>query len=964
MPVVSVYLGSASADIVHIDMKKQSPDYPSLARLAVVQHLRSCGIKIKHWNCKSRPEPERRPTGLLEGAKVFGTPLHLLPQKYVPDYGMIPKFLVDVCKYLELHAHTEGLFRKSGSVVRLKLLKTKLDTHEDCLLDSPPCDVAGILKQFFRELPEPILHPDLQDALFKAQNLGSDEDKAFATVLICCLIPDRTIHILRYFLNFLHAVSMRSDLNRMDSSNLALIFAPNLLQANEDSEKVSSSTEKKMRIQAAIVRTLIDQAADIGCVPNFLLEKIPGMLGVDEDAGLPGTEIPEDGEGDSPGERKRRRRRSVGVFSSMVTPLILTPSTKRKLPVDSAQGISSKKRKAIKHNLTFDLLPNSLFGSTPASASYSGSPSLSLETTQNPLSPLVSSGSLLSSSGNLRRSKRSDNRKVQRVESGKTGCFSPKITRKEMVRRSLRLRFSLGKSSKDSSAASVFPSSSRSQNIGWRLANSQELIFTTSENTKVDDAPPPAASPFVSAGSKKISKSEENLLTPKQPDGTSQRLSWTGPCLLDMNRSDEDSPITGCLCVTNYYSEPLLVSGKPPVMPQEQRSSIRSYRQDTNMNNDSLCEEGENQAQYTVMKITQAFSESGSDLHKVVEGRILPEKHTSKTVTNSQLESDRQVRLKETNQLFDNPDEDKLPYMEVRKEHIMENGTMNSLVQPLTGASVVKEQINLIITEDSKPNPSIRVCSMEIIPNMAATEEETDKIKPVLPSVPQENVFSVSQDVVGLESFSCEPSSRHRRSSRVSDHINHFNKLSLNDRNSSHMLKSPLKFQRTPVRQSIRRMNSLSGVKKQVAIAEMTSSTTGRPVTKSLSYDGSLSSALLVKHSTSRSFSTSNQEISVSHRSLALGSLPEADEQKPNQPLRNRGWSTTSMTNPMKSVLEDLTNQNIKGAPCRKLDLCASTPNISSVSRVSGRDRVRYKGSPKNPITRVALMPSTKPLEL
>lgn len=33
------------------------------------------------------------------------------------------RFLVDVCKYLEIHADTEGLFRKSGSVVRQKLLK-------------------------------------------------------------------------------------------------------------------------------------------------------------------------------------------------------------------------------------------------------------------------------------------------------------------------------------------------------------------------------------------------------------------------------------------------------------------------------------------------------------------------------------------------------------------------------------------------------------------------------------------------------------------------------------------------------------------------------------------------------------------------------------------------------------------------------------------------------------------------
>lgn len=49
----------------------------------------------------------------------------------------------------------------------------------------------------------------------------------------------------------------------MDSNNLAVIFAPNFLQTG-DSEKISASTEKKLRVQVAIVRTLIDQAALIG----------------------------------------------------------------------------------------------------------------------------------------------------------------------------------------------------------------------------------------------------------------------------------------------------------------------------------------------------------------------------------------------------------------------------------------------------------------------------------------------------------------------------------------------------------------------------------------------------------------------------------------------------------------------------------------------------------------------------
>lgn len=63
----------------------------------------------------------------------------------------------------------------------------------------------------------------------------------------------------------------------------------------------------------------------VGCVPNFLLEKIPGMLGMDVGSDTPGAEQLEEGDTDSPGERKRRRRRSVGGKLFVLHSLISDP---------------------------------------------------------------------------------------------------------------------------------------------------------------------------------------------------------------------------------------------------------------------------------------------------------------------------------------------------------------------------------------------------------------------------------------------------------------------------------------------------------------------------------------------------------------------------------------------------------------------------------------------------------------
>ncbi|KAM8921239.1 rho GTPase-activating protein 11A [Pelodytes ibericus] len=963
-----------------------SPDYQSLARLAVTQHLRSYGIKIKHWN-KQRPDTGRGPPGATHSCKVFGAPLHALPQVYVEDYGNIPGFLVHICKHLEHHAHTEGLFRKSGSVARQKLLKAKLESGDSCLLEAPACDVAGILKQFFRELPEPILPTDLQDALYKAQQLASGEERTSATMLISCLIPERTIPILRYFFTFLHAVSMRSDANRMDSSNLAVIFAPNLLHSNDDNEKISTSTEKKLRVQVALVRTLIDQAQDIGCVPSFLLEKIPGMLGVDGRAGTPGPDTSEDGELDSLGEKKRRRR-SVGDFvsgalnklvtnrtptctpqtermgfGSMITPLILTPSTKRKLPVDSGPGFSSKKRKSIKNSLTFELLPNSLFGSgsTPVTARHSESPCTSFESSQNVLSPSVNSGKRLSNSGILRRSKRCENRKVQRVESGKTGCFSPRISRKEMVRRSLRLRFSLGKSSKDVVSHWVFPSNLQSQNIGWRLANSQELTPVTG-NTKVEPLSCAAESPFVSAGSKKISKSEENLLTPKLSEDSSHRLSWTGPqpCKLE-TMCDEDTPVSGCLWAANCYSEPVLVSGKPPAMPKEPRPLKEIYRPEQKLKDDSLCEES-SLVEKTLLKITKAFTESGSDLHKMMTGLTdsksvcaleignVSERREEKIIVGRRHVEATTVRSDETSVSGSTEnswvgDHADTILMIEEQEEVPTNLTEWKLCHQACGREVVRLDLS-------------NVCD-ESITGSSEQEEDAVEIQQDVALPCQQKVSFRSVDSREPLEDSTQECSTVRRSTRVSDHIQHFNKLCLSDRGSLQMQKSPIKFQRTPVRHSVRRINSLSEMKRQVTNAKQ--STTSLTMMKSVSCDGSLSSEISLMHPDCTALSACTRKASVSQ--ITPASHSEIRSKNAKQSLRMNARCVPVSVNP-KSVLEDLTNQHISKSSTKKPELSTNTASNSAVLLVSGRERHRYRGSPKNPIAKVNFLPSMKPLEL
>lgn len=143
------------------------------------------------------------------------------------------------------------------------------------------------MKQFFRELPEPVLPSELQEAFIKAQQLPTEEERTSATMLLSCVLPDRNLSTLRHFFDFLHNVSKRcrgsprssappfrmtfnaflcdrSTENKMDSSNLAVILAPNLLHFGDGADKMNGNTEKRIKLQASVVHRFIENASSFG----------------------------------------------------------------------------------------------------------------------------------------------------------------------------------------------------------------------------------------------------------------------------------------------------------------------------------------------------------------------------------------------------------------------------------------------------------------------------------------------------------------------------------------------------------------------------------------------------------------------------------------------------------------------------------------------------------------------------
>ncbi|XP_042599026.1 rho GTPase-activating protein 11A-like [Cyprinus carpio] len=910
----------------------------NVVRLAVVQHLRSVyGIKIKNWN-KNRNKQTSANT-----VRVFGNFISMcICVRGLRQQQMFVDVLLE-------HLDTEGLFRKSGSVVRVKSLRARLDQGEDCLSTALPLDVAGLLKQFFRELPEPVLTSDLHSAFLKAQELPTDEERTSATVLLSCVLPDRNLNTLRYFFSFLKSVSQRCAENKMDSSNLSVIFAPNLFHCGDGGDKMSSSTEKRLKHQAAAVQRLIDNAQHLGVVPQFLMEKVPAMLGCDAGVFSPSSVSLEESNAHS--DLKKSNRRSLGdmvngalnrfktsrtptntpqsdraVFS-IVTPVIMTPNSKRKLPVESAQtyGFSNKKRRSIKKNLGLELFPNTLFGaSTPGSAHSAAG---ALDASHSGLLSSVGRNTRLSRSSARRKSRRLRDHSMSRVESGKAGCFSPRVAKKEPVRKSLRLRFSLGKSSRESNVVTHSQLGPKgSEVIGWRLATQESCSgfhFTKELSPAVLNKSP-------SRGSKFISKSEDNLLTPPQCDSTNRSL-WSGDTpdtgLTFPRDSFSETPESIGL-KSSFRSEPAIIVSKPEMVSSVIPKSLCCASSDSSAS-DSFSEERSHTGP-TLLKIKQASGESDSDLHSIVKQQNHDEPQDS-PCANSDVGLPSETSHKSMSESSGSDDHNvtfgQIEIVPLSPLHIdsalFDSGPTRFVETSHDGSLYLKEDTGdcsqLINALDIQSPVAFRLeTSSRVQSTPYATRSQTNA-NTSLPSELKESLLSEKTDGPQdqAEMPQNHPEANETRRMKVADQIKLFNMMTLNSPKAK-AVRSPLKLQRTPVRQSVRRINSLIGGRKDTRMG----------------------------------WCASTQIKAVSLES----GLQTSSKPKPPVPPKK----------PAVKALEDVTNKT----PKTKCDTPSANKNAANerpksvLLQVSENDTSHYRGSPKNPLTEGRLLSAMKPIDL
>uniref|UniRef100_A0A452IIA3 T-cell activation Rho GTPase-activating protein n=1 Tax=Gopherus agassizii TaxID=38772 RepID=A0A452IIA3_9SAUR len=206
------------------------------------------------WNCTISES-----SGHLESdlkTFLFDQPLSIV----CGEDDTLPRPIQDILTTLYLKGpFTEGIFRKAANEKARKELKEELNSGGKVDLESKPVHLlAVVFKDFLRNIPDKLLSSELYDEWMTVMEKQSNPDRIEGLKEVADKLPRPNLLLLKHLVFVLHHLSKTSEVNRMDSSNLAICIGPNLLTPKQ-AETLPLEVQKQMNDK---VKTLVEFLID------------------------------------------------------------------------------------------------------------------------------------------------------------------------------------------------------------------------------------------------------------------------------------------------------------------------------------------------------------------------------------------------------------------------------------------------------------------------------------------------------------------------------------------------------------------------------------------------------------------------------------------------------------------------------------------------------------------------------
>ncbi|KAI9769425.1 MAG: hypothetical protein M1840_004127 [Geoglossum simile] len=210
------------------------------------------------------------PADLPPPPSLFGVSLQTLFQR---DGLAVPMIVYQCIHAIDMYGlEVEGIYRVSGNNSHVQSIKemfgkggdsqkkknsSKVNFRNSEDFYGDVNSVASVLKQFFIDLPDPLLTSRHYDQFIAA---AKQEDNTLRRDSLHALIndlPDANYATLRALVLHLDRVQRRSSVNRMDSGNLAICFGPTLMGPG------SSNGVADAAYQARVIDTILQNTFQI-----------------------------------------------------------------------------------------------------------------------------------------------------------------------------------------------------------------------------------------------------------------------------------------------------------------------------------------------------------------------------------------------------------------------------------------------------------------------------------------------------------------------------------------------------------------------------------------------------------------------------------------------------------------------------------------------------------------------------
>uniref|UniRef100_A0A5S6Q2M4 Rho-GAP domain-containing protein n=1 Tax=Trichuris muris TaxID=70415 RepID=A0A5S6Q2M4_TRIMR len=169
--------------------------------------------------------------------------------------------VLEVCcaALTDIGLNAEGLFRIPGNSLKVRRLKTAFDAGELDLseFEFDPHAIAGALKQYLRELPEPLLCNNFYDDWLRAVGKELPQERLASIKRVLEQVPECNYKNIRYLIKFLCKVAQNHAVTKMTSQNLAIIFEPSLLWSarEDDSAALTRNSQVGLLIDCLITNS-------------------------------------------------------------------------------------------------------------------------------------------------------------------------------------------------------------------------------------------------------------------------------------------------------------------------------------------------------------------------------------------------------------------------------------------------------------------------------------------------------------------------------------------------------------------------------------------------------------------------------------------------------------------------------------------------------------------------------------